>query len=499
MRVQHAHRVASTLPADDAHIYRTGAWTPNVVEYDAWDLDVEGEIPPDLQGVYLRNTENPVHESIGLYHPFDGDGMLHAITFGGGEARYSNRFVRTDGFLAEQDEAKALWAGLMAMPTDSLREDGWGARGRMKDASSTDVVVHRGRAITSFWQCGELYAHDPSTLEPMGKEAWVPGFASPVGVSAHTKVDERTGEMLVFGYGKDAPHLWYGVVDGAGELVHQTAIELPGPRLPHDMAFTTNYAIFNNLPLFWDPEYLPMGVHMPKYFPHLPSRFGIMPRRGTGSDVKWFEGAPTYVLHWINAFEEGDEVVLDGFFQHNPEPAKDPNMSKMRSIYRSIDLDRLQARPHRWRFNMVTGEAKEESLSDTVMEFGMTSAKVAGMPYRYCYNATGAPGWFLFDGLVKHDLHTGTEERYVFGDGVFGSEAPFAPRAGAGPEAAEDDGYLVTFTTDVNHDRSDCLIFAASDVAAGPLAKVRLPERISSGTHSVWAGATALGNPSTLP
>ena len=32
--------------------------------------------------------------------------------------------------------------------------------------------------------------------------------------------------------------------------------------------------------------------------------------------------------------------------------------------------------------------------------------------------------WFLFDGLVKHDLETGREERYAFGAGVFGSETP---------------------------------------------------------------------------
>src|SRR5262249_37154470 len=159
----------STLPADDAHPYRTGAWTPNVVEYDATDLDVvEGAIPDDLEGVYLRNTENPVHDAIGLYHPFDGDGMLHMIAFGGGEATYRNRLARRDGFIAEQAAAESLWAGLLAAPTDAKRDDGWGARGRMKDASSTDVVVHNGRAITSFYQCGELYAHDPRTLEPLG-------------------------------------------------------------------------------------------------------------------------------------------------------------------------------------------------------------------------------------------------------------------------------------------------------------------------------------------
>jgi carotenoid cleavage dioxygenase len=72
-------RYASQLPADDTHPYRTGAWRPQTTEWDASQLDVEGEIPRDLAGVYLRNTENPLIASQGLYHPFDGDGMLHSI------------------------------------------------------------------------------------------------------------------------------------------------------------------------------------------------------------------------------------------------------------------------------------------------------------------------------------------------------------------------------------------------------------------------------------
>ncbi len=116
MDVKIVEKVPSTLPEDDDHPYRTGAWRPNVIEYDAFDLDVEGEIPDDLEGVYLRNTENPVHEAIGLYHPFDGDGMLHLLRFGGGTAEYRNRFVRTAGFEAEQAEARSLWAGMLAAP-----------------------------------------------------------------------------------------------------------------------------------------------------------------------------------------------------------------------------------------------------------------------------------------------------------------------------------------------------------------------------------------------
>jgi carotenoid cleavage dioxygenase len=485
--------IASTLPADDDHPYRTGAWAPNLREWDAAALDVvEGQIPADLEGVYLRNTENPVHPSIGLYHPFDGDGMVHSIAFAGGHASYHNRFVRTDGFRAEQEAGESLWTGLYDLPAHSKRQDGWGARGRMKDASSTDIVVHNGVALSTFYQCGEAYQLDPRSLADGGKAPWVDDFPSPTGVSAHPKLDERTGELLVFGYGKDAPFMHYGVISPEGKLVHSIEVPLPGPRLPHDMAFTENYAILNDLPLFWDPALLAKGVHVPTFFPEVPARFAVVPRRGSTEDIRWFEADPTYVLHWINAYEEGDEIVLDGFFQHTPSPAKQPDSSKMASLYRYIDLAQLNARPHRWRLDLVTGRTAEESLSDRVMEFGMINGAVAGQPYRYAYNMTGAPGWFLFDGLVKHDLRTGREERYAFGDGVFASETPFAPRSGA---TAEDDGYLVTFTTDMTRDVSECLIFDATSITAGPIARVRLPERISSGTHSCWTPVSALDGP----
>lgn len=490
MAPQLVNTVANTLPDNDRHPYRTGAWQPQFNEWNDDELVVEGEIPADLEGVYLRNTENPVHDAIGMYHPFDGDGMIHGIAFGNGTARYRNRFVRTDGFLAEQEAAESLWAGFYNVAGASKREDGWGARGRMKDASSTDVIVHNGVALTSFWQCGEVYQLDPLTLDPLGKAPWVNEFANPVGVSAHTKLDENTGELLIFGYSAEAPYQHYGVVNPQGELVHQTAVPFPGPRLPHDIAFTEHYTIFNDCPMFWNPDLIPAGIHLPTWYPELPTRFGIVPRYGTTDDVVWFEAAPTYVLHWINAYEDGDEIVLDGFFQHDPSPAEQPEMSKMASLYRFLDLAQLQARPHRWRFNLRTGECREESLTDTICEFGMINGRYAGRPYRYAYNAVAEPGMFLFNGIMKHDVETGAEEIYRWEPGVYASETPIAPRVGA---ASEDDGYLVTFTSDVNRDESHCEIFDAQNVGGGPVARIRLPQRISSGTHSCWTPAADLG------
>ena len=504
MRATHPEVVGkflSTLPEDDDHPYRTGPWRPQTTEWDDDDLTVvEGEIPSDLDGVYLRNTENPLHPALKYYHPFDGDGMLHIVGFRDGKAFYRNRFVRTDGFTEENSEGGPLWPGI-AEPVELARRDyGWGARTLMKDASSTDVVVHRGTALTSHYQCGDLYRMDPYSGAALGKEDWHGTFPSDWGVSAHPKVDDRTGELLYFSYRKDAPYMRCGVVSEAGEVVHRVDVPLPGPRLPHDMAFTENYVILNDFPLFWDPGLLEHNIHFPRYHRDMPSRFAVIPRRGDTSQIRWFEADPTYVLHFPNAYEDGDEIVLDGFFQGDPQPVEglDNGMSrKWQQVFRGLSLDGMQTRLHRWRFNLVTGQVREEQLSDSITEFGMINSGFAGRDYRYTYAATGKPGWFLFDGLVRHDLKRGTEERFGFGDGVFGSETAMAPRSGSGAahmggSAAEDDGYLVTLTTDMGADASYCLVFDAARVDDGPVCKLQLPERISSGTHSTWAPGSDL-------
>lgn len=492
MDVDIVGKYLSTLPEDDDHPYRTGPWRPQTTEWDADDLTVvEGAIPRDLDGIYLRNTENPLHPAFKTYHPFDGDGMLHVVGFRDGTAFYRNRFVKTTGFLAENEAGEPLWPGLAEPVQFAKRETGWGARGLMKDASSTDVIVHRGVALTSFYQCGDLYRVDPRSGNTLGKENWNGAFPSDWGVSAHPKVDSTTGELLFFNYSKQDPYLRYGVVDANNDLAHYVDIPLPGPRLPHDMAFTENYAILNDFPLFWDPRLLEHQVHLPRFYPDMPSRFAVIPRRGDTADIRWFEADPTFVLHFTNAYEDGDEIVLDGFFEGAPQPLESgagPS-GKWEKLFRFLALDRMEARLHRWRLNLVTGQVREGPLSESITEFGMINADYLTRDYRYVYAASGKPGWFLFDGLVKHDLRTGSEERFDFGDGVYGSETAMAPRVGG---AGEDDGYLVTLTTDMNADASYCLVFDAARVSAGPVCKLALPERVSSGTHSTWVAGAEL-------
>ena len=146
------------------------------------------------------------------------------------------------------------------------------------------------------------------------------------------------------------------------------------------------------------------------------------------------------MLHWINAFEDGDWLNLDGFFQINPAPVPPPNATRYETIFRFMGQEQKEPRLHRWRMNLRTGATEEFDLTDVISEFGMINGRHIGRPHRYGYAATRVAGVFLFDGFVKHDLETGAAETVKFPTGVFGSEVAMAPRIGS---SSEDDGYLI--------------------------------------------------------
>ena len=69
---------------DQLPFYLDGLHAPIEHEVEAFDLPVEGTIPPELAGLYVRNGPNPLGRDPG--HWFLGDGMLHAVELQGGRA-----------------------------------------------------------------------------------------------------------------------------------------------------------------------------------------------------------------------------------------------------------------------------------------------------------------------------------------------------------------------------------------------------------------------------
>ena len=58
---------------------------------------------------------------------------------------------------------------------------------------------------------------------------------------------------------------------------------------------------------------------------------------------------------------------------------------------------------------------------------------------------------------------------------------------------ADDDGYLVSFVYDQLEDRSEVVILDASDITAGPVGRVLLPQRVPIGFHATWVPGWKLG------
>jgi len=332
--------------------YRTGVWTPVYEEIVAVDLEViQGTVPKDLSGCYIRNTENPIYDSMDgnvNYHPFDGDGMLHMIRFRDGKTTYRNKFVRTTAFKEEAKAGRSLWPGLIERRKSKYKSDypGWGVFG-IKDTASTDVVVHAGKILPSWYLCGEAYQLNLETLETEGINDWTPDE----GISAHCKVDHETGELLFFNYGlkgkSSATKLFinYGEVNKLNKLVNYQRMTIDAPLaglgFPHSMAFSKNFSIVN-------------------YFTNK-AHFGIIPRHGKSSQVRWFEASQTYVLHFLNAYEDGDEIVLDGYHMADPEAFR---------RFDTLNLHLCKSQLWRWRFNMKTGQTTERCIDERTLEFG---------------------------------------------------------------------------------------------------------------------------------
>ncbi|MGH2784862.1 MAG: carotenoid oxygenase family protein [Actinomycetota bacterium] len=463
---------------EERNPYLEGNYAPIHTEITAHDLPVVGELPADIDGMYVRIGSNPMFSPVGRYHWFDGDGMLHGIQFSNGSATYRNRWVRTVGLAAEESAGKALWTGIRE-PADFAR-----AGGPYKDTANTTLTFHAGKLLAHWWLGGASYVIDVPSLETVGVEDFGGGLHG--GMSAHPKVDPETGEMIFFDYGPTSPYLTYGVIGADGHLKHQAPIELPGPRLQHDIAITPSHSILLDMSMMWDPDLLAKGRVRNGFFRDKPTRLGVIPRFGSNDDVRWFDGEPFFMYHTINAWEDGDEIVMTGCRIDNPLLG-DPLNPHTDRIVPSIATLRLEPHLHQWRIQLSSGIVKEERIDETMGEFPTMDDRSLGRPTRLSYMPRMAEGEaLLFDGVMVYDGDV-VREQYSYPNGWYGGEVTFAPRTGA--TKREDDGYLVTFVAEEATGSSEAYVFDASRVADGPVARLPIPQRVPTGYHTEWVPA----------
>lgn len=465
-------------PVYPANQYLEGFYAPvedeRTVEFDA--MTVIGEIPADLNGIYVRNGPNVRHAPIGNYHRYDGDAMLHAVQFEGGRATYRRKWVETDCFAEEVAAGRALWGGMLDPRRDGRPDM------PLKDTSNTDVVLHAGKIMTMWYMAGDPYLVDPVTLETIGKADF--NGKRTTRISAHSKTDESNGDFIFFEYSRDFPYMHQGVVDKNGDLTAFTPVELPGPRMPHDIWISHKHTILHDLPLIWDEAAYKNGRVKLRFEENWPTRFAVMSRHGVASDIRWVEFEPCYILHTINAWEEGDWLHLTGCRIHPFEDAQgNPDLQSITTI---MGRHKLRARLYRWSVNLATGATQEGPLDDRWNgEFPTWNIGAMGdsMKHAYCASIEHEPT-LNFAGLIKFDLETGASEYFSEGPGYTYSEAPFAPATGA---TAEDQGYVVCFVRNAAREQSEVHIIDARNFADGPVCKLILPCRVPEGFHATWA------------
>lgn len=462
----------------------TGPFAPIADELELDDLPVEGEIPKDLSGVYLRNGPNQQFEPKGAHHYFDGEGMIHSGLFRDGKFTYRNKWVRTDGFKKNEEAGEELYWGVMNSNKDSDSKP-------MNNAANTDVIGHGGKAVASWYLSGVPYIIDPMTLDTVkAAPEYVSGPGK--GMSAHFKVDEHTGDLLFFDYFTEAPYMSYGVVNKEGKLVHHVPIELPGSRLMHDMGASANYSILHDVPVYHDHDALKAGRHKIRFDSSLPIRFGVIPRFGASDSIRWFEFSSCFLYHVINCWEEGDEVVMIAC-RYMPSIKHDGTIDEEATAKRIARLQ-MDARLWSYRMNMKTGEAVEKCLNpDHNVEFPSYNSQETGRYTKWAYLVDHDPNILRWTGIRKMNTDTG-ESVGEWSDGhddCWYSEPWFAP---ADNPKSEDHGYVVTFCWNAKTKVQELQVFDALDINKGPVARIKLPRRLPPGFHACWMKPSQVEN-----
>jgi carotenoid cleavage dioxygenase len=455
--------------------FLSGNFAPVHDELDVAALRVVGEIPRDLDGMFLRNGPNPQFAPLGRYHWFDGDGMVHGVRLVSGRAQYRNRWVRTRPWQIEREAQRALWPGLAGPPSFDLPE------GILIKHTANTALAHHASRLFALMEVTPPYELRAPSLDTIGLYDFNGALTGPC--TAHPKVDPSSGEMRLFGYQLWPPHCTYGVVSPEGALVHKAEITLRGPVMMHDFAITTRHSVLLDLPLTFDVERMAAGAYPLVFRDDMSARYGVLPRHGSDADIRWFEGPPCMMFHTANAWNDGDDVVLVGC-----------RLARTDALSGESDAAEFGSL-HRWRFNLATGAMHEEPLDDVPSDFPRVHEGLTGRACRYVYTARAdrsrGDGLPWIDAVIKYDLATGNAETHAWGPGRYGGEAVFVPHT---TPRGEDDGYLVTFVWDEREQQSELVILDARTMAARPLARVIMPRRVPFGFHGLWLDASELSS-----
>jgi carotenoid cleavage dioxygenase-like enzyme len=430
-----------------------GNFAPVADEATALSLPVEGAIPPELRGLYVRNGPNPRNGQSG--HWFLGDGMVHGVSIRDGKAQwYRNRWVRTPIYEGQPRTQMS--------PFD-IRYS----------LANTSVLAHANRILALVENALPM-----ELTRDLGTAGFVDfGGKLKTPCTAHPKICPETGELHFFGYRVLPPFLTYHVADACGNLLRSLEIPVKGATMIHDFALTSRHAIFMDLPVVFDLPAAMGGSSMPFcWSDDYGARLGVLPRGAGLESLRWVEVEPCYVYHVANAFETADGAIVLDVARYEEHWRGGPPSDSY-----SFDKARLA----RWTIEPGATKASELEIGERTIEFPRINDARAGLPHAavYALATEGTLASGVFTALLKYDLKSGRVASNDFGGVGLPSEFAMVP---AGQEAGEDEGWLMGFVYDRARDASDLVIFDAQRIEAAPVAKIGLPRRVPQGFHGSW-------------
>lgn len=314
--------------------------------------------------------------------------------------------------------------------------------------------------------------------------------------SAHPRFDpghHGAPRMVTFGV-KAGPRSTVRLMEfaadgpGAGTLLADSSHSFGGFAFLHDFAITPNWAVFLQNAIDFNP--LPYVLGRKGAAQCLKSRAGargqfwLIPRQDgafAGQEPRVLEAPEGFVFHHLNAWEDGDAVVVDSIF-YADFPSIGPDQD-----YKEVDFDRIpEGLLERCRLDLASGTVTATRLSERTCEFAMVAPARVGLESRYGWMAVAERerGNDPLQALMKLDLASGESRVWSAAPRGFVSEPIMVPRPGA---TAEDDGWVLGLVWNGARSASDLVVLDAASM--GEVAVLELPLAIPHGLHGNWVAA----------
>ena len=489
--VDHASDQAS-LKFPDILIYR-GYSAPVRMETDVYDLEVEGRIPPGLNGAYIRNCADPQYPPLlGTDLFLNGDGMLHRVRLENGHADLKTRYVQTEKLALERKARRALFGAYRNSFTD-LPE----VAGKDNATANTSVMWHHGQ-LYALKESQRPMRIDPETLATRG--LWdFNGQLKSKTFTAHPKIDPETGEAIAYGYntaGVASNTVEIYTLSRSGELLRTEAFEAPYPSMIHDFHVSRNYIAFTICPMVCDWERVQRGEPFFHWDSTKKTQIAVIPRREGVKAIRWYT-CPKVAMqtHTFNAWEEGSVLHLDHFVTGSGWLSQFPDLH---------DPNAKERPPYgeRWSFDLSNpaDEFGIKRLIDHIGEMPVIDPRFAMKRTRHFYFGTFNPtlGPMLplaskgppFTCLGHFDEAKDELKFFYAGPNAAPEEPCFVPKSADAPEG---DGWLLTMVGRRSENRTDLVILDALQIDKGPVAVIKFPCRVHEGFHGVFVPSAALG------